>query len=274
MAASITWTDDNQRLPQSCITGVSGRFKFIPHGHDPQQSTATSSSTSKRVDHRTKNKAIQEVFLTVGMKSTMKLVFAEPPTGYPRLLNDPKDLVEAMVVYTRGMSTFAVKYEQAVSYGAQCILVINDNDDHPFTVISVAGQVHETTPTVTNIASAVTHQLGQYLHHSFSQLHFNQLNTSISSVFGGQHNSGSGSGITPVLSVQHTGTGMASPSYLFRPSLAVNSNTSSNPITSSQTSQSNMTAPTHAFRPPLVRSVNTFCGLFCVMLCRWLTNPV
>ena len=144
MAACITWTDVHQRQPQQSITGVSGRLKFVPHGHDHQQTTPSSSSASKRVDHRTKNKAIQEIFLTVGSKSTMKLVFADPPTGHPRLLNDPKDLVDAMVVYTRGVSTFAAKYEQAVSFGAQCIVVINDNDDHPFTVISVAGTIHYT----------------------------------------------------------------------------------------------------------------------------------
>ena len=139
MAAYIRWNDVQQRHPPESITGVSGRLKFIPPGHDPEQSTTSISFTSKRIDHRTKHKAIQEVFLTVGMKSTMKLVWADPPTGHPRLLNDPKDLVDAMVVYTRGVTTFAQKYEQAVSSGAQCIVVINDNEDHPLTVISVAG---------------------------------------------------------------------------------------------------------------------------------------
>ena len=139
MAAFITWNDIQQRYPPQSITGVSGRFKFHPPGHDHQSSTTPSSSTSKRIDHRTKHKAIQEVFLTINMKSTMKLVFADPPTGHPRLLNDPKDLVDAMVVYTRGVTTFAQKYEQAVSSGAQCVVVINDNEEHPFTVISVAG---------------------------------------------------------------------------------------------------------------------------------------
>ena len=143
MAACITWTDDNQSQPQQqSITGVSGRFKFIPHGQDHQQPTTSSSSSKRTMDHRTKNNhktTISEIFLTVNTKTTHKVVFADPPTGHPRLLNDPKDLVGAMVVYTRGVSTFAAKYEQAVSYGAHCIVVINDNEDHPFTVISVAG---------------------------------------------------------------------------------------------------------------------------------------
>lgn len=144
MAAFITWTstDVHQRQYQESITGVSGHFKFLPPGHDPQLSTTpNSSSTAKRTDHRgnPKNTAIKEVFLAVGTKTTLKMIFANPPTGHPRLLNDPKDLVDAMVVYTRGVTTFAVKYEQAISCGAQCVVVINDNDDHPFTVISVAG---------------------------------------------------------------------------------------------------------------------------------------
>ena len=105
-----------------------------------------------------------------------------------------------------------------------------------------------------NLASAVTTQLGQYLHHSLTHLHFQQLNTSLSHVFGGhtsgggQH-SGHGSNTnTPVLSVQHTGA--VSPSYLFRPSVSAMSNII--PHTPSQFSQSNPTAPTPVFRPPLV----------------------
>ena len=141
------------------------------------------------------------------------------------------------------------------------------------------GQVHEITPTVATIASAVTTQLSHYLQHSLTQLQFNPLNTSISSVFSGGHNATSGGGHSngsghgssghggsghgssggghnsssnaPVFSVQHH-PGAFSPSSFFRPPPnTLHHFPQSNFTAPNPNSQSNP-APTSVYRPPLV----------------------
>lgn len=148
-AAVIEWQDYDDKNRQHCITGVAGRFKFIPADTNPTNTGHTKNSSKsfsgKSTGMKSNNqKSTNEVFLTVDrttVRTPTRLVFADPPTGYPRLLNDPSELLGAVVVFARGESTFAAKYEQAVGHGAVCVLVGNDSVEHPWAVISVAGQV-------------------------------------------------------------------------------------------------------------------------------------
>ncbi len=129
---------------QHAITGVAGRFRFIPTHVPATTGSAKKSGMNGISGMKSGLKSTHEVFLTVDrttLSTPTRLVFAHPPTGYPRLLNDPSELLGAVVVFERGESTFATKYEQAVSHGAVCVVVGNDAAEYPWAVISVAGQV-------------------------------------------------------------------------------------------------------------------------------------
>ena len=141
-AAVIAWNEPGSTR-QHCITGVAGRFKFI-QADSPTNAGSTKKPNGMKTTPQSGMKSTHEVFLTVDhttVGTPTRLVFAIPPTGYPRLLNDPSELLGAVVLFERGESTFAAKYEQAVTHGAVCVLVGNDAAEYPWAVISVAGQV-------------------------------------------------------------------------------------------------------------------------------------
>ena len=124
-AAFVDWdleSEASSERRRQCIVAVAGRFKFFPFGHS---AVDTSSSRSRRISSSSK---YPDVYLTVDSTSLqgVRVVFADPPTGYLRLSNPPDTVAGSVLVFERGATTFSSKYEQAVALGAACVLIVND----------------------------------------------------------------------------------------------------------------------------------------------------
>ena len=114
MASYIEWR--GQKLKQkSAAIGIFGRFRLADQ-----------------------DRFVPPPILRAPVKA--RLIFADPPTAIPRL-NNETDVSGSVVVIKRGGATFSQKYHYAVSLGASAVIIANNTENNPRTILTMAGTV-------------------------------------------------------------------------------------------------------------------------------------